>query len=68
MLPPLDDDEALRWLARAARIRPDARHDALGVLREELRRHNVRVSRLHAKLFTSRCWNQSALPVCICAV
>ncbi|MDA3639694.1 bifunctional [glutamine synthetase] adenylyltransferase/[glutamine synthetase]-adenylyl-L-tyrosine phosphorylase [Mycobacterium xenopi] len=51
LLPPPDDDEALRWLARAARIRPDARHDALGVLREELRRHNIRVSRLHAKLF-----------------
>jgi glutamate-ammonia-ligase adenylyltransferase len=51
MLPPPDDDEALRWLARAAHVRPDGRHDALGVLREELRRHNVRVSRLHAKLF-----------------
>jgi [glutamine synthetase] adenylyltransferase / [glutamine synthetase]-adenylyl-L-tyrosine phosphorylase len=51
MLPALSDDEALRWLARAAHIRPDGRHDALGVLREELRRQNVRVSRLHAKLF-----------------
>jgi glutamate-ammonia-ligase adenylyltransferase len=51
MLPPPDDEEALRWLARAAHVRPDGRHDALGVLREELRRHNVRVSRLHAKLF-----------------
>jgi len=51
MLPALDDDEALRWLARAAHILPDGRRDALGVLREELKRHNVRVSRLHAKLF-----------------
>ncbi|MEB3052162.1 bifunctional [glutamine synthetase] adenylyltransferase/[glutamine synthetase]-adenylyl-L-tyrosine phosphorylase [Mycolicibacter sp. MYC123] len=51
MLPPPDDDEALRWLARAAHIRPDARHDALGVLREELKAQNGRVSRLHAKLF-----------------
>ncbi|MEB3020914.1 bifunctional [glutamine synthetase] adenylyltransferase/[glutamine synthetase]-adenylyl-L-tyrosine phosphorylase [[Mycobacterium] crassicus] len=51
MLPPPDDDEALRWLARAAHIRPDARHDALGVLREELKAQNLRVSRLHAKLF-----------------
>jgi [glutamine synthetase] adenylyltransferase / [glutamine synthetase]-adenylyl-L-tyrosine phosphorylase len=51
MLPAPDDDEALRWLARAAHVRPDGRHDALGVLREELKRHNLRVSRLHAKLF-----------------
>ncbi|GFG69890.1 bifunctional [glutamine synthetase] adenylyltransferase/[glutamine synthetase]-adenylyl-L-tyrosine phosphorylase [Mycolicibacter senuensis] len=51
MLPPPDDDEALRWLARSAHVRPNARHDALGVLREELKAQNVRVSRLHAKLF-----------------
>nr|WP_109401103.1 bifunctional [glutamine synthetase] adenylyltransferase/[glutamine synthetase]-adenylyl-L-tyrosine phosphorylase [Mycolicibacter sinensis] len=51
MLPPPDDDEALRWLARAAHVRPDGRHDALGVLREELKAQNMRVSRLHAKLF-----------------
>jgi glutamate-ammonia-ligase adenylyltransferase len=51
LLPEPDDDEALRWLARAAHMRPDGRHDALGVLRVELKRHNVRVSRLHAKLF-----------------
>ena len=51
MLPAFDDDEALRWLARSAHIRPDGSHDALGVLREELKRHHLRVSRLHAKLF-----------------
>lgn len=51
MLPDESDDEALRWLARAAHIRPDGRHDAQGVLREELKRQNMRVSRLHAKLF-----------------
>lgn len=51
LLPESDDDEALRWLARAAHIRPDGRHDALGVLREELKRQSMRVSRLHAKLF-----------------
>ena len=51
MLPEADDDEKLRWLARAAHIRPDGQHDALGVLREELKRQNLRVSRLHAKLF-----------------
>ncbi|MCV7151205.1 bifunctional [glutamine synthetase] adenylyltransferase/[glutamine synthetase]-adenylyl-L-tyrosine phosphorylase [Mycolicibacterium pyrenivorans] len=51
MLPETDDDEAMRWLARAAHMRPDGRHDALGVLREELKRQNHRVSRLHAKLF-----------------
>ena len=51
MLPAEDDDEALRWLARAAHMRPDGTHDALGVLREEIKRQNLRVSRLHAKLF-----------------
>jgi [glutamine synthetase] adenylyltransferase / [glutamine synthetase]-adenylyl-L-tyrosine phosphorylase len=51
MLPEADDDEALRWLARAAHVRPDGQHDALGVLREELKRQSRRVSRLHAKLF-----------------
>ncbi len=51
MLPEAGDDEAVRWLARAAHIRPDGRHDAAGVLREELKHQNVRVSRLHAKLF-----------------
>ncbi len=51
MLPARDDDEALRWLARAAHVRPDGTRDALGVLREELRRQSVRVSRLHAKFF-----------------
>ncbi len=51
LLPEVDDEEAVRWLARAAHIRPDGKHDAAGVLREELRHQNVRVSRLHAKLF-----------------
>jgi [glutamine synthetase] adenylyltransferase / [glutamine synthetase]-adenylyl-L-tyrosine phosphorylase len=51
LLPEFDDDESVRWLARAAHIRPDGRHDAAGVLREELKNQNVRVSRLHAKLF-----------------
>jgi glutamate-ammonia-ligase adenylyltransferase len=51
MLPDADDEEAMRWLARAAHMRPDGRHDALGVLREELKRQSHRVSRLHAKLF-----------------
>jgi glutamate-ammonia-ligase adenylyltransferase len=51
MLPASDDDEAMRWLARAAHIRPDGSHDRLEVLREELKRHHLRVSRLHAKLF-----------------
>ncbi|WP_343600701.1 bifunctional [glutamine synthetase] adenylyltransferase/[glutamine synthetase]-adenylyl-L-tyrosine phosphorylase [Mycobacterium sp.] len=51
LLPAPDDDEAMRWLARAAHIVPDGRRDAVGVLREELKRHNLRVSRLHDKLF-----------------
>ncbi|WP_345892270.1 bifunctional [glutamine synthetase] adenylyltransferase/[glutamine synthetase]-adenylyl-L-tyrosine phosphorylase [Mycolicibacterium sphagni] len=51
MLPPAEDEEGLRWLARAAHMRPDGTHDSLGVLREEVKRQNLRVSRLHAKLF-----------------
>ena len=51
MLPDDTDDEALRWLARAAHVRPDGTHDAQGVLRGELKRQSMRVSRLHAKLF-----------------
>ena len=51
MLPEPDDEESMRWLARAAHIRPDGQHDAVGVLREELKRQSLRVSRLHAKLF-----------------
>ncbi len=51
LLPAADDDEAMRWLARAAHVRPDGSHDRLGVLRHELKRHHLRVSRLHAKLF-----------------
>jgi len=51
MLPAPEDEEALRWLARAAHVRPDGSRDQLGVLREELKRHHMRVSRLHAKLF-----------------
>ncbi|MCF6389096.1 bifunctional [glutamine synthetase] adenylyltransferase/[glutamine synthetase]-adenylyl-L-tyrosine phosphorylase [Mycobacterium sp. MBM] len=51
MLPEPDDEEGLRWLARAAHMRPDGQHDALGVLRQELKRQSMRVSRLHAKLF-----------------
>ena len=30
MLPDEDDDEAMRWLARAAHMRPDGQHDSLG--------------------------------------
>jgi [glutamine synthetase] adenylyltransferase / [glutamine synthetase]-adenylyl-L-tyrosine phosphorylase len=51
LLPEFDDEEAVRWLARAAHVRPDGRRDAAGVLREELKHQNFRVSQLHAKLF-----------------
>ncbi|WP_330232157.1 bifunctional [glutamine synthetase] adenylyltransferase/[glutamine synthetase]-adenylyl-L-tyrosine phosphorylase [Nocardia sp. NBC_00508] len=50
-LPAADDEEGMRWLARAAHIRPDGRQDAVGVLTSEIRRNAVRVRRLHAKLF-----------------
>jgi [glutamine synthetase] adenylyltransferase / [glutamine synthetase]-adenylyl-L-tyrosine phosphorylase len=51
LLPEVDDEEGLRWLARAAHVRPDGRHDAAGVLREQIKHQNLRVSQLHAKLF-----------------
>ncbi len=51
LLPEVDDEEAVRWLARAAHIRPDGTRDAAGVLREQIKHQNLRVSQLHAKLF-----------------
>jgi glutamate-ammonia-ligase adenylyltransferase len=51
LLPPESDTAALRWLARAARIRPDGRRDAVGVLLAEWGSNTRRVRRLHEKLF-----------------
>jgi glutamate-ammonia-ligase adenylyltransferase len=51
LLPTEDDTAAWRWLARAAAMRPDGRHDALGVLRLEYTRQAHRARRLHQKLF-----------------
>jgi glutamate-ammonia-ligase adenylyltransferase len=51
LLPARDDTDGLRWLARAARLRPDGRHDVVGVLLAEWSRNAHRVRRLHEKLF-----------------
>ncbi|MGH3986862.1 MAG: bifunctional [glutamine synthetase] adenylyltransferase/[glutamine synthetase]-adenylyl-L-tyrosine phosphorylase [Pseudonocardiaceae bacterium] len=51
LLPADDDTAAWRWLARAAGMQPDGRHDALGVLRREHTRQSHRARRLHQKLF-----------------
>jgi glutamate-ammonia-ligase adenylyltransferase len=51
LLPAPDDQAGLRWLARAARLRPDGRRDAVGVLMAEWTRNARRVRRLHEKLF-----------------
>ncbi|SFM89709.1 glutamate-ammonia-ligase adenylyltransferase [Pseudonocardia ammonioxydans] len=51
LLPAADDTDALRWLARSARIRPDGRRDVVGVLVAEWQRNARRVTRLHEKLF-----------------
>ncbi|MDQ5855010.1 MAG: bifunctional [glutamine synthetase] adenylyltransferase/[glutamine synthetase]-adenylyl-L-tyrosine phosphorylase, partial [Actinomycetota bacterium] len=51
LLPADDDTAALRWLARAAGIRPDGRRDAVGMLRAEYTRQSHRARRLHQKLF-----------------
>lgn len=50
-LPSLDDEEALRWLARSAHVRPDGRTDSQGVLVAEIKRNVNRVRRIHTKLF-----------------
>jgi glutamate-ammonia-ligase adenylyltransferase len=51
LLPADQDTDALRWLARAARLRPDGRRDVVDVLIGEWRRNVRRVRRLHEKLF-----------------
>ncbi|MDT7709172.1 MAG: [glutamine synthetase] adenylyltransferase / [glutamine synthetase]-adenylyl-L-tyrosine [Pseudonocardiales bacterium] len=51
LLPAADDTAGLRWLARAAHLRPDGRHDVVGVLMAEWTRNARRVRRLHQKLF-----------------
>ncbi|WP_219413393.1 bifunctional [glutamine synthetase] adenylyltransferase/[glutamine synthetase]-adenylyl-L-tyrosine phosphorylase [Pseudonocardia nigra] len=51
LLPAENDTSALRWLARAARLRPDGRRDVVGVLMAEWTRNALRVRRLHEKLF-----------------
>ncbi len=50
-LPADDDTEALRWLARAARVRPGADGDVVAALRRKIRRHSTRIRRLHEELF-----------------
>ncbi|GAA1482821.1 bifunctional [glutamine synthetase] adenylyltransferase/[glutamine synthetase]-adenylyl-L-tyrosine phosphorylase [Gordonia sinesedis] len=51
LLPEFDDDEAMRWLARAAHIRREGDLDATAVLREQIKHQRLRVRRLHVKLF-----------------
>ncbi len=51
LFPAESDTAALRWLGRAARLRPDGRHDVVGVLLAEWRDQVRRVRRLHEKLF-----------------
>ncbi|MDT7659996.1 MAG: [glutamine synthetase] adenylyltransferase / [glutamine synthetase]-adenylyl-L-tyrosine [Pseudonocardiales bacterium] len=51
LLPAESDTADLRWLARSAKLRPDGKRDAVGVLLAELRSNTGRVRRLHEKLF-----------------
>ncbi|GAA5165453.1 bifunctional [glutamine synthetase] adenylyltransferase/[glutamine synthetase]-adenylyl-L-tyrosine phosphorylase [Pseudonocardia eucalypti] len=51
LLPAETDTAELRALARAAKLRPDGRRDAVGVLLSEWRANTKRVRRLHEKLF-----------------
>ncbi|GAA4678487.1 bifunctional [glutamine synthetase] adenylyltransferase/[glutamine synthetase]-adenylyl-L-tyrosine phosphorylase [Gordonia humi] len=51
LLPDPDDEAAVRWLARAAHIRPQGDRGAAQVLDRELRSQLARVRQLHEKLF-----------------
>ncbi|HEV7792181.1 MAG TPA: bifunctional [glutamine synthetase] adenylyltransferase/[glutamine synthetase]-adenylyl-L-tyrosine phosphorylase [Pseudonocardia sp.] len=51
LLPAESDTADLRWLARSAKLRPDGKRDAVGVLLAELRSNTGRVRRQHEKLF-----------------
>ncbi|WP_440713696.1 bifunctional [glutamine synthetase] adenylyltransferase/[glutamine synthetase]-adenylyl-L-tyrosine phosphorylase [Gordonia sp. FQ] len=51
LLPDPADDAAMRWLARAAHIRPERSLVAAEVLRRDLRQQRTRVRQLHEKLF-----------------
>ncbi|GAA3037566.1 bifunctional [glutamine synthetase] adenylyltransferase/[glutamine synthetase]-adenylyl-L-tyrosine phosphorylase [Gordonia defluvii] len=51
VLPVPDDEAGMRWLARAAHIRPTGDLDAAGVLRSDLRSQRMRIRLLHEKLF-----------------
>ncbi|WP_197501414.1 MULTISPECIES: bifunctional [glutamine synthetase] adenylyltransferase/[glutamine synthetase]-adenylyl-L-tyrosine phosphorylase [Gordonia] len=51
LLPELDDDDNMRWLARAAHIRREGDLDATSVLRRQIKHQSLRVRRLHQKLF-----------------
>ncbi|MGB3697046.1 MAG: bifunctional [glutamine synthetase] adenylyltransferase/[glutamine synthetase]-adenylyl-L-tyrosine phosphorylase [Gordonia sp. (in: high G+C Gram-positive bacteria)] len=51
LLPAPDDTAGMRWLARAAHVRPEGDKDAEQVLRAELRKQRTRVRQLHEKLF-----------------
>jgi glutamate-ammonia-ligase adenylyltransferase len=51
MFPDAADTDELRWLARAAGIRPDRGKSEGDVLQAEFNRHLRRIRRLHEKLF-----------------
>ncbi len=51
LLPDMANLPAVRWLARAAHVRPERDRDAAGVLIWELRKQRTRVRQLHEKLF-----------------
>ncbi|WP_026918661.1 bifunctional [glutamine synthetase] adenylyltransferase/[glutamine synthetase]-adenylyl-L-tyrosine phosphorylase [Gordonia shandongensis] len=51
LLPDSSDPGAMRWLARAAHIRPEGDKDARETLIAELKRQRARVRHLHEKLF-----------------
>ncbi|MFW0792811.1 bifunctional [glutamine synthetase] adenylyltransferase/[glutamine synthetase]-adenylyl-L-tyrosine phosphorylase [Gordonia sp. CPCC 205515] len=51
LLPAFDDEDNMRWLARAAHIRQEGDRGPTATLHDELKKQKARIRRLHEKLF-----------------
>lgn len=51
LLPAFDDEDNMRWLARAAHIRQEGDRGPTATMRDELKKQKARIRRLHEKLF-----------------
>lgn len=62
LLPEADDEEAMRWLARAAHIRPDGRHDAAGCCARSSSTTTCGCLGCTPSCSIGRCWSRSGRP------